>query len=316
MIKYNSLRHNKDGLPTFDSFLVPVYKIWINDSEYTKKYVTQLVRQQLTDTPKDLLKLTNKKGTFKIDDNITWASGYLNLAKLIKPTDKKKHLYKITPYGHQIWQKYGEQFNLKILKSLPTFQKHEHDAEQKKTLKKQDKVKPAPTFVPITQENVDNYFQKQLFDFKQHLLNRLRQTDPYEFERMMTDLLSKLGYKGVNGEALTTQKSGDGGIDGIINQDALGLDTIYLQVKRYSQENKVGSPEIEAFSGALRRKKADKGVFITSGEFTSDAQSAASDLSITLVDGEMLVNLMVEYHVGVDIKKQYLTYKIDEDFFN
>ncbi|MDU8979796.1 MAG: restriction endonuclease, partial [Lactobacillus paragasseri] len=111
------------------------------------------------------------------------------------------------------------------------------------------------------------------------------------------------------------EKSNDGGIDGIINQDPLGLRTVYVQVKRYSEKNIVGSPEINSFFGALRRKQADRGVFITTSSFTNDARDAAKQLNIALVDGEMLTNLMIQYKVGVQIRQNYELYNIDDDFF-
>lgn len=132
---------------------------------------------------------------------------------------------------------------------------------------------------------------------------------------MMVTLLSNMGYKGTDGQSLVTQKSNDGGIDGIINQDPLGLQTIYVQVKRYAENNIIGSPEIDSFSGALRRKRADRGVFITTSSFTSGARQAAKQLNIALVDGEMLTNLMIQYKVGVQIRQVYELYDIDDDFF-
>ncbi len=124
-----------------------------------------------------------------------------------------------------------------------------------------------------------------------------------------------MGYKGTNGQSVVTQKSNDGGIDGIINQDPLGLRTVYVQVKRYSEKNVVGSPEINSFFGALRRKQADRGVFITTSSFTNDARDAAKQLNIALVDGEMLTNLMIQYKVGVQVSQTYELYDIDDDFF-
>ena len=132
---------------------------------------------------------------------------------------------------------------------------------------------------------------------------------------MMIKLLSEMGYKGTDGQSLVTQRSNDGGIDGIINKDPLGMETIYVQVKRYAEGNVVGSPEIDGFAGALRRQRTDRGVFITTSSFTSGAKSAAKQLNIALVDGEMLTNLMLQYKVGVQIHQKYELYDIDDDFF-
>ena len=160
-----------------------------------------------------------------------------------------------------------------------------------------------------------DWFEKQNSDLSETLIAKLRKTDPYQFEEMMVKLLNAMGYKGTNGQSVVTQKSNDGGIDGIINQDPLGLRTVYIQVKRYAENNVVGSPEINSFFGALRRKQADRGVFITTSSFTKDAQEAAKQLNIALVDGEMLTNLMIQYKVGVQVSQTYELYDIDDDFF-
>ena len=132
----------------------------------------------------------------------------------------------------------------------------------------------------------------------------------------MVQLLAAMGYKGDEGQSLVTQKSNDGGIDGIINQDPLGLQKVYIQVKRYASQNTVSRPEITSFSGAIKLRHADRGVFITTSSFTSGAEEAARALNITLVNGDMLTNLMLQYHVGVIIQQQYNTYKLDRDAFS
>lgn len=140
--------------------------------------------------------------------------------------------------------------------------------------------------------------------------------NPYDFEGLMVKLLSVMGYKGDEGQSMVTQKSNDGGIDGVINQDPLGLSKVYIQVKRYSVNHSVQRPEITSFSGAIQLRHADRGVFITTSTFTSGAVEAARDLNITLVNGEMLTNLMLQYGVGVEVEKQYTVYRIDKDIFS
>ena len=167
----------------------------------------------------------------------------------------------------------------------------------------------------LSEKQIKDWFEKQNSDLSETLIAKLRKTDPYQFEKMMEKLLNAMGYKGTNGQSVVTQKSNDGGIDGIINQDPLGLRTVYIQVKRYAENNVVGSPEINSFFGALRRKQADRGVFITTSSFTKDAKEAAKQLNIALVDGEMLTNLMIQYKVGVQVSQTYELYDIDDDLF-
>lgn len=133
----------------------------------------------------------------------------------------------------------------------------------------------------------------------EELLVKLRKTDPFVFEHMMINLMTKMGYKGANGDAFVTQKSNDEGIDGILNQDALGLRKVFVQVKRYVEKNTVGRQVISQFHGDLDLQGADAGVFITTSSFTSGAEEAAKRFNIKLIDGEMLTKLMVQYKVGV-----------------
>lgn len=125
-----------------------------------------------------------------------------------------------------------------------------------------------------------------------------------------------MGYKGVNGSAIATKRSGDGGIDGIISEDPLGTKMIYIQAKKYSNNNNVSRPEIQSFYGALSEAGNDKGVFITTSHFSKGALEAASKFgNIITIDGIKLTNLMVEYRVGINIKKKYELVDIDEDYF-
>ena len=140
--------------------------------------------------------------------------------------------------------------------------------------------------------------------------------DPYKLEHIIVKLLSSMGYKGVNADAITTAKVGDNGIDGIISRDVLGFDKIYIQVKRYNKDNHVSRPEIDAFVGALRRMRisASHSIFVTTSTFTPGALEAAREAGILTMDGVKLVNYLVEYHVGVEAK-EYTFFNIDLEYF-
>jgi restriction system protein len=143
----------------------------------------------------------------------------------------------------------------------------------------------------------------------------VRALGPDEFERLVLKVLIAMGY-GTEDKATHTGRSGDEGIDGIIYRDALGLDSIYMQAKRYGDNNPVGPEAIHAFFGALRRKGADRGVFITSSTFSEGAQRAASDLrNIVLIDGAELAELMVKHGVGVEVTSAYHLVRVNEDYF-
>lgn len=150
------------------------------------------------------------------------------------------------------------------------------------------------------------------------ILERVRVLSPSAFEQLVVDVLLAMGYGGSEGRGMVTQVSNDGGIDGVIDQDALGLSKIYVQAKRYGEKNSVGRPEVQSFVGAMHGQ-ASQGVFITSGSFTSGAREYAKNLggglSLVLIDGERLARLMIKYRVGVQVARTYTVMKLDEDFF-
>lgn len=153
-------------------------------------------------------------------------------------------------------------------------------------------------------------------DLESELLIKLRGLDPYFFERLVLDVLVAMGYGVSNKDsAKVTQKSNDGGIDGIINEDALGLDRIYLQAKRYKDGSSIGRKEIQSFVGALAGEGATKGVFITTSNFSTQAMDYAKNQNIILIDGEYLTKLMIKYNVGTVVSRKIEFKKIDLTYF-
>lgn len=310
MIDYKTLKHSDNGMPTWDAFLGPILQVANTKEKWIGKDLNNAVLAEIN-LPKELatLRYSSKYHDLVAYNRSGWALSDLKLSGLLESPERS--VYKISELGKKILKEYGLNITRELVHSQPAYVEHQ------KTLKNKDKVNDVSeeqTF-EITEKQISNWFNKQTSDLAEQLLTKLRSTDPYQFEHMMVTLLSNMGYKGTDGQSLVTQKSNDGGIDGIINQDPLGLQIIYVQVKRYAENNIIGSPEIDSFSGALRRKRADRGVFITTSSFTSGARQAAKQLNIALVDGEMLTNLMIQYKVGVQIRQVYELYDIDDDFF-
>jgi restriction system protein len=150
------------------------------------------------------------------------------------------------------------------------------------------------------------------------ILELIKKTSSQRFEMVIVELMLRLGYGGIeNGQGIVLGKSGDEGVDGVINEDKLGLDKIYLQAKRYANQT-VGSPQVQAFAGALAGKKANKGVFVTTSQFSSEARRYAESVpsfTIILIDGPRLAQLMIECNLGVAVKHTYLLKRIDSEFF-
>ena len=170
----------------------------------------------------------------------------------------------------------------------------------------------------VPEKSIEENYQRIREELAAELLQKISENTPTFFEKLVVDLLVAMGYGGSREDAdKAVGGSGDGGIDGIINEDRLGLDAIYIQAKRWG-EGSVGSPDIDKFSGALNRKGASKGVFITTSRFTDSAKDAAKEnagLKIVLIDGHQLAQLMIDHDVGVSIEKTYEIKRVDSDYF-
>ncbi len=166
-------------------------------------------------------------------------------------------------------------------------------------------------------EQVEDGISRIHADVVAQLLGRIRSQQPAFFEQAVLDLLIAMGYGGAEGHATRTQLSNDGGIDGIVDQDALGLSRIYVQAKRYSFDSAVGRPEIQAFVGALHGNQANQGEFITTGRFSGGARTYADAVSsrVILIEGQRLAALMIRYGVGVQVSRTLHIVELDEDFF-
>lgn len=313
MIDYTTLKHSDNGMPTYEGFLGPVLQVASTRASWKRQDLTNAVLKEVP-LPPELasLKYNSKWHDPVAPDRINWAMSDLKIDGLL--ATKKRATYEITEAGRKMLKEHDlTAINFDLVHSQPGYVEH-----KKKLLEKggnnndPDLIK---SVLDLTERQIDDWFTNQTEQLSENLLKKLRSSDPYQFEHMMVALLSNMGYKGTNGQSLVTQKSNDGGIDGIINEDPLGLRKIYVQVKRYAKDNVVGSPEIDGFSGALNRRHAERGVFITTSSFSPSAQQAAKQLNIALVDGEMLTNLMIQYKVGVQVKQTYELYDIDEDFF-
>lgn len=287
---FNKLKLLDNGIPTIESLKYPLLQV-------VKKYPLEL-----EDTILD-----------KLQDELTPDLNLIEVKKRLLRREARNLFHELVKSGLIIEAQNGE-YKLSdkgkdYLKST-TFENKNIKPENgstKKVIKQSTK--------DYSEREIKDWFIYQKNLLKKNLLEKMYNVDPYHFEHMMLQLLNSMGYKGTNGESLVTQKSNDNGIDGIINQDPLGMQNLYVQVKRYGKNNKVQRPEIDGFGGALRRQGIDRGVFITTSSFTQGAKEAAKPLHISLVDGEMLTNLMIQYQVGVEPKDTQTLYQIDNDFF-
>jgi len=298
------------AVPDFQSIMLPFLTYAGDKHEHTISGAREYLAGHFRLTDKELNELlpSGQQGVFA--NRVGWARSYLKKAGLIEYT--KKGCFKITERGLKVISQNPEFINVKFLRQFPEF------LESGNAVKKiKENIDTGIETEGQTPEEIFEYsYQKIRQDLASELLTRIKNSSPGFFERIVVELLVKMGYGGSRKDAgSAVGKSGDGGIDGIIKEDKLGLDAIYLQAKRW--DSTVGRPEIQKFAGALQGVRAKKGIFITTADFSKEAldYTARIDTKIVLIDGETLAQHMIDYDVGVSRIASYEVKKIDSDYF-
>lgn len=301
--------------PTWDQYMIPTLHVLV-DGQVRRS-------REIVDGAADLLQLSEfdravliPSGQEQWKNRGNWALSYLARAGAVERPSRGR--YVITEVGRELLKAHPNGMTEKDLRSVPGYD------SPRLAQKPAADVAPA---IPATvveerteldpDEQIENGIARIHADVADQLLTRIRAQDPEFFEKAVLDLLMAMGYGGAEGSATRTQLSRDGGIDGIIDQDALGLSRIYVQAKRYASDNTVGRPAIQEFVGALAGNAASQGVFLTTSRFSVDAQRYADQVQarIVLVDGAKLSRLMIRYGVGVQVRRTVQIVDVDEDFF-
>ena len=294
-------------IPDFQSMLLPFLRLIKDGNEYSINYAIEKLAIQYNLTDDEINEFLPSGGQKIFANRVAWAKSYLKMSNLLEAT-KRSH-FKITQKGVDILKQNLESIDIKFLKQFTDFQAS--SPEKRITIPtKEDVIFETP------EEQIGNGYQKIRTALEQEIISILKSINPYRFEKIVVELLVKMGYGGsIQDAGKAIGKSGDEGIDGIIKEDKLGLDVIYIQAKRW--EGVVGRPEIQKFVGALAGQRAKKGVFITTSGFTKEASSYAlqMDTKIVLIDGETLAQYMIDYNLGVSIQNIYEIKKIDSDYF-
>jgi len=295
-------------LPKYHETFTPILEVLFNSGTIHYSELQKKVRDMYySNLPQDLLDKKTSTGANVLLDRIGWGKSYLKQGKLVEYP--KRGMVKITEKGKTIIRKGG--ITLEELKKDKDFLAYRNESKLKSDKKNTDEIEELSIENASPQDLIDYGFSTIETQVKIELLEKLKTTDPYYFEKIILILLKKMGY----GDFVETSKSGDGGIDGIINEDKLGLEKIYTQAKRYN-ENKVREKDIRNFIGAMSGDTS-KGVFITTSTFDDLAVKKAHEArhTIILIDGNELVDLMHQYGVGVQVRNTYEVKEIDADFF-
>lgn len=295
------------AVPIFEKFLYP-FLYNLKDGELTLKELREKLISHFDLSTDDIQVKTKSGNTTQFNDRIGWARQYFRRALFIDIP--KNGTYRITQRGIDFLKNHTD-LTIDDLMEYPEY------AAYNSTRKKKESKSDTTTVADLTPtEQLEQAFESIESDLAADLLAKVMEQSPAFFEQLVVDLLVKMGYGGSFADsAKVTQLSNDEGIDGIIYEDKLGLDKIYIQAKRWS--NSVGRPVIQQFAGALFGQNATKGVFITTSTFSKDAKQYVVGLhqKIVLIDGQELAKFMIEYNVGVSTKKTYEVKRIDTDYF-
>lgn len=300
------------AIPDFQSLMLPLLTYAGDGKEHSVREAIGALADQfgLTSEERSELLPSGRQATF--DNRVGWARTYLKKAGLL--TSPKRSYFQITERGRSILAQNPPTINIAFLQQFSEFidfkQRSNKDIEADTTIPDSELATP--------EESIENAYQRARAGLAVDLLQTIKDCSPEFFERLVVDLLVKMGYGGTRKDAgRAIGKSGDGGIDGIINEDRLGLDVVYIQAKRWDS-TPVGRPEIQKFAGALQGQRARKGIFLTTSTFTKDAYDFASriDSKIVLIDGERIAQLMMDYGVGVATFATYELKRIDSDYFS
>ncbi len=294
--------------------MLPLLKFHESEKEYSTKETIQYLAQHYKMTDEELAQLLPSRTQTIFNNRVHWAIAHLKMALLLENT-KRGH-YKITSKGLELLKTNPRIINLRLLKTIPEYFEHTKTFKKDKTdLTGSDESEPSEENL-TPEESLEYAFQSINKSLAQDLLTKVKSMPASFFEKLVIDLLVKMGYGGsIKDAGKAIGKSGDEGIDGIIKEDKLGLDIIYVQAKRW--EGVVGRPELQKFVGALAGQGAKKGIFITTSFFTKDAIEYApkNETKIVLVDGDQLTKYMIDYDLGVSIVSNYQIKKIDLDYF-
>jgi restriction system protein len=302
------------AIPDFQSIMLPLLKLAADQQEHASHEAVDKLSQffQLSDQEKKEFLPSGKQQIFT--NRVYWALTYLKRAKFLEST--RRGSFRLTESGLRILQQNPPTINIKFLSQFPEF--HQSTETPKKT---KDKIEVAEVETEIIskqtpEELLEDGYQRIRQELAQELLSRVKSCSPHFFERLVVELLVKMGYGGsIKDAGQVIGKSGDEGIDGTIKEDRLGLDVIYIQAKKW--EGAVGRPEIQKFVGALYGQRAKKGVFIATSSFSHEATEYVKniDSKIVLIDGKQLADLMIDHGVGVSIISTYDVKKVDNDYF-
>ncbi len=305
-------------IPDYQTLMLPLLKYVSDGQIHHIQEAISILAKQLNLTEEDLNEWLPSKSQKKFYNRVYWAKAHLKMAGVLE--NKGKGQFKIANRGIEILKDNPEFINVKYLTNKFEDYKNLISGYRKidtnKTTSTNEEIETDDSLNQTPEEQIELGYQKIRTSLLIEILNKLKSVHPSFFEKIVVQLLVKMGYGGsIQDAGKAIGKSGDEGIDGIIKEDKLGLDVIYVQAKRW--EGIVGRPELHKFVGALAGQGAKKGIFITTSGFTKEAElyTPKNETKIVLIDGEKLAQYMIDYNLGVSIQNTYEIKRIDSDYF-
>lgn len=299
-------------IPDYQSLMLPLLSLISDGKEWSFRNVVEELAQsyKLSEQERKELLPSGQQPIF--DNRVGWARTYMKKAGLIE--SPKRGLLKISDRGMEVLARKPERIDVKYLKEFPEFLEFQSLKREETVEIESDEHQEQQT----PEESLEYSYQKIRRTLAQELMNKVMNLPPAFFEKLVVELLVKMGYGGsIKDAGKAIGRSGDEGIDGTIKEDKLGLDIIYIQAKRWQPGSVVGRPELHKFVGALAGQGAKKGIFITTSSFTKDAIEYVpkNETKIVLIDGEQLAQYMIDFDLGVSQVNKYEIKRIDNDYF-
>lgn len=297
------------AIPDYQSCMLPLLEFLGDQKEHSLRETIDHLAAQFRLTEDELKQLLPSGQQAVFNNRVAWARTYLKQAGLLAPT--RRGYFRITPRGVDVLNQKPEKINVKFLDQFKEFRDFRRRKRQP-----QDKIKVINREEKTPAETLEAAYENLRENLANEILQQIKNCSPSLFEKIVVELLVKMGYGGSRKDAgQAIGRRGDEGIDGIIKEDKLGLDIIYIQAKKW--ENTVSRPEIQKFAGALQGQRAKKGVFITTSQFSKEAIEYVTkiDTKIILIDGNQLAQYMMDNNVGVSLVAIYEVKKLDLDYF-
>lgn len=306
------------SVPDFQSLMLPFLEA-VATGPISAPEVRERLAGKLGLSESDLAELLPSGRQTTFANRCAWANVFLQRAGLVRVV--RRGVYEVTPAGTAVLKQCPPRIDMKFLEKFPSYSEWRKrsavTSEADGPSKGSDKDLP-PTVSTNPEEQIDRSHKELTAAVEADLLDRIRAVSPSQFEQIIIDLLVAMGYGGGRAEmAKAVGRSGDNGVDGVVREDKLGLDVVYMQAKRYASTNPVGVGEVRDFIGALEGHRATKGVFVTTSTFPKSAREYVERLSkrVVLIDGEELSELMLAYKVGVRVRALYEVKELDDDYF-